>query len=115
MVIKLLTVNDNWADEMDFNSHLIVEEGDDNCKMLERIETYTEEQMKSTDSVSIGIGSNEDVEYENAYEAYHMIRQYDITPEEAEVIKKYFGGEAGALSIDYFLEYILEALGCEED
>lgn len=112
---KLLTVNDCWADEVDFNSHLIVEDGDENSKMLERIKTYTQEEMQSTRSVSIGIGSNEDMEYKNAYEAFYSIREYDITPEERETIHKYFGDQAGALSIDYFLEYILQALGCEED
>lgn len=65
MSIKLLTVKGNWADEMDFNSHLIVEEGDENWKMLKKINSYTKEQMKDTNEVSIGIGSNEDVEYEN--------------------------------------------------
>lgn len=115
MSIKLLTVNGNWADEMDFNSHLIVEEGDENWKMLEKINSYTKEQMEDTNEVSIGIGSNEDVEYENVYEAYCRIIEYDITEDECAIIRKYFGGYSGALSIDHFLEYILEALGCEED
>ena len=115
MVIKLLTVHGNWADEMDYNSHLIVKEGDENWKMLEKIKSFTQQQMEDTNEVSIGVGSNEDVEFENAYDAFTDIQEFDITEEEYKTITKYFGHQAGALSIDYFLEYILEALGCEED
>ena len=109
-MIKLLKVSGNWADEMDYNSHLIMEEGDDNWKMWEKIKSYTKEQMEDTKEVSIGIGSNEDVEFENAWDAFDSIGEYDITLEEKEVINKYFLTQKGALHIDYLLEYILEAL-----
>lgn len=115
MSIKLLTVDGNWADELDYNSHLIMKEGDENWKMLEKIKSYTKEQMEDTNKVSIGIGSNEYAEFENVYDAFTSIREYDITEDEYAIIHKYFGNWAGALSIDCFLEYILESLGCEED
>ena len=115
MSIKLLTVDGNWGDEMDFNSHLIVQEGDENWKMLEKIKSYTKEQMEDTRSVSISVGSNEDIEYNNAYDAFRNIQKHDITEEECEVIRKYFGRRTGALSIGLLLEFILEALGCEID
>lgn len=115
MSIKLLKVSGNWADEMDYNSHLIIKEGDKNWKMLEKIKSFSKEQMEDTYEVSIGVGSNEDVEFKNAYDAFTDIQEFDITEEEYKTIIKYFAHEAGALSIDYFLEYILEALRCEED
>lgn len=109
-MIKLLKVIGCWADKMYFNSHFIIEQDDNNWKNWEKIKSYTEEQMHNTDEISMCVGSNEAIYYQDAYDAFYSIREYDITPEEKEILCKYFSTEDGALHIDYFLEYILEAL-----
>lgn len=109
-MIKLITFDGNWADEMDFNSHLIVEEGSQDWENLKKVQSYSKETLKDTGWICVGLGSNEDVEYDDCLELYNQLVIQDITEEEAEVIKKYFGNEAGAASIDYVLENIIESV-----
>lgn len=104
----LITFVDNWADEMDFNSHLIC--GEKDLEVLQKIQKYDEEDMKKTNSIYIGLGSNEGNEYDNAYELYQLLDIVEISDEEAQIVNKHFGTELGAASIDYILRDILEAL-----
>lgn len=99
---------DNWADEMDFNSHLICNDAEQ--KMLDDIRKYSVEDMKKTKRIYVGLGSNEDNEYDNVYQLYKNFNIYEIDDDVAKVIKKYFGRSLGAASLDYLLEDILNAL-----
>lgn len=104
----LITFNDNWADEMDINSHLICNEKEE--EMVERIKKAAKENLCATGSMYVSFGSNEDNKYKNAYELWNSLKIHSITDEEAAVIKKYFGASDGAADISYILECIIEEL-----
>lgn len=80
----MLTWQANWADEMNVNGFIILNE-----KEYEKFIENSKKASKSRNSFEIGVGSNEDIYYENIDELFDSIFIEKITEEEYEVFKNH--------------------------
>jgi len=110
----LLKFEDNWADEMDVYSYALVQ--DDIKEMWDKIESYSYDDKCNTDEVTIVIGSNEEIEYENVADLLSNITVTEITDEQAQAIESTLGAEWGSPDIESILYYsVLEALEAQDE
>lgn len=100
----LLKFEDNWADEMDICSWQIVDKAAFESIRDSFILKYEDREF------NIGIGSNEDIEYDNAKAFLEKIDVTDITDEEVKTIKKLFKTLAMSDPVDILetLTYLVE-------
>jgi hypothetical protein len=79
----LMLYSGNWNDEIDVDGFVIVE-NEFVCYMRKFLKEFES-------SISVDIGFNETVEYENGIELLQEISFEKITNKESETIEKYFG------------------------
>lgn len=82
MKYYMLIWKSNWADEMDIEGYMILPEDkykvfDDNAKKIEKIHR----------GFSIGIGTNEDIDYRNPSELLEEIKVKEITEDLYKMLK----------------------------
>lgn len=92
----LIKCKDNWADEMDLEGFSIMD-SDAWTKRKESISNITE-------SFTICVGTNEDIEYRNGNAFLRRLVVKEITDDEANVIIKYLGDSFGHCPIDNLCE-----------
>lgn len=113
---KLFKFSSNWADEMDVYSYAIVDTKDALWADYENIMNAPKDKRNEEGNwVCIGVGSNEELEYDTVQELLDEIEVTDITEEQAFIITKKLGKEWGNPSIDYLIESASEALFESED
>lgn len=79
----LLMYSGNWSDEIDVDGFVIVD-----LKLV----FYMKKFLKDfNSSISVDIGFNETIEYENGNELLQEISFEKITNKESEIIEKFFG------------------------
>jgi hypothetical protein len=79
----LLMYSGNWSDEIDVDGFVIVD--------LEFV-SYVKKFLKDfNSSISVDIGFNETIEYENGNDLLQEISFEKITNKESEIIEKFFG------------------------
>lgn len=81
-----VTWKTNWADEMDINGHLIMEQSE--------WDHFVQSVEKQKD-LEIVIGSNQIITYENGEELLSELKAVPITFEEESVLNKFIGFETG--------------------
>jgi len=102
--LVLIKWDSNWADEMDIEGFLITSKSSaDSFK----------KQLKDYDSsFEVYVGTNEDIEYGSGEELLKELTFKKITEEEANVIKKFFGGSGGHTEFWSALDYLEE---CDDE
>ena len=101
----MLTWKANWADEMDVNGFIILNEKEyekfiKNSKKASRMSVVI--GLKSRNSFEVGVGSDEYIYYDNTDELFNSIFVEKITEEEYEVFKNHnliSFGETGGIKI----------------
>jgi hypothetical protein len=83
----LVQWSSNWADEMDIEGFAIMNREDWN--------EYKAAVRKRKGSFSLGVGTNEDIEYDNGAALLEELDSTPLTPEEEKVIVKFFGTSGG--------------------
>lgn len=78
----LIKFSGNWADEMDIEGFSIISK--DHWEYMKLEAEHTEFPIE------MGVGTNEDIVFENAYEYIHSFIVRDISEEERKTIKKFF-------------------------
>ena len=80
MAYYLLKYEDNWADEMDVEGHVI---------LTEKEYQAFQESLEDKDYFTFSVGSNEEIEYETIDDLKNRIDVDEISQEEYEVFKKF--------------------------
>ena len=96
----LARFSSNWADEMDLDGFMVLE---DKEPLIEAIKEALEEPQE------IYWGTNEYTDYQNANQLLSEISFTEITDEEAKVLKKFFKYGAGCttpLEKEFFQEIV---------
>ena len=96
----LVKWSDNWADEMDVEGFVIM----DNSEWKE----FQETAKKVNSPISICVGTNEEIEYPNGDALLENITTKKLTSDEAKTITKFFGEYGGHDNFRYCLEDALE-------
>lgn len=92
----LIKYKDNWADEMDLEGFSIMD--------LDAWTKRKESISNITESFTICVGTNEDIEYRNGNAFLRRLVVKEITDDEANVIIKYLGDSFGHCPIDNVCE-----------
>lgn len=113
---KLFKFSSNWADEMDVYSYAIVDTKESLWADYKKIMDVPKDKRDEEGNwVCIGVGSNEELEYDTVQELLDEISVKNLTDEEASIITKKLGKEWGNPSIDYLIEAASEALFENDD
>lgn len=91
----ILKYMDNWADEMDIEAFVILNEED-------KIEYYDKAKNnlnKLNHKLIISLGTNEDIIFEKASDFIKTLKIRKISEIEANIIKKYIGKQFGCSDI----------------
>lgn len=83
----LLEWNSNWADEMDVQGFVIIDE--------QEWKNQRKALKEKTEEFEICIGTNEYIDYENGKQLLDEISVTKLTDEEAKIITKKIGSEFG--------------------
>ncbi len=104
--MKLIKYEDNWADEMDiYGFHILSDETWEKfLALLDRVNELPNFQL------NIGVGSNEDIDYDSVEDLLKVFTASDISDDEAAVIQKNFKLPYGQFPGDQLLEGIAWAL-----
>lgn len=79
----LLMYSGNWSDEIDVDGFIIIDS---------EFVSYVKKFLKDfQSSISVDIGFNETIEYENGIDLLQEISFEKITNKESEIIEKFFG------------------------
>ena len=98
---KLFKFSSNLADEMDVYSYAIVDTKDSLWDDYNKIMNVPKDKRNEEGNwVCIGIGSNEELEYDTVQELLDEIQVSNLTEEEAFIITKKIGKEWGNPSIE---------------
>jgi hypothetical protein len=113
----LLTFTDNYADEFDANGSVIIDE--DQYKYFYSVveqavksEDYSQLDEDYTSDVYVGLGSNEDIEYEGIADLMNQVECTELTEEEYKVLKKFGFDDYGFTS---FWDTIAEAVASDDE
>lgn len=87
MAKVLVTWKANWADEMDIEGFKIYTEAD--------WESYKSELKTMTKKFTIGVGTNEEIDYDHGHELLNQLTVKKLNDDDAKFIKKTFGDEFG--------------------
>jgi hypothetical protein len=87
MARVLVKWNSNWADEMDISGYSIMDK--------EEWNDLKDTLRKKTAPFTIGVGTNEEIDYENGKELLEELEATPISKEEEDVIVRLIGGEFG--------------------
>jgi hypothetical protein len=90
----------NWADEMNVEGFVIMEDSE--------WKEYQETAKKVNSPFSISVGTNEDIEYPNGTALLENIKAKKLTTDEAKTIVKFFGEYGGQDYFRYCLDDALE-------
>jgi hypothetical protein len=90
----------NWADEMNVEGFVIMEDSE--------WKEYQETAKKVNSPFSISVGTNEDIEYPNGTALLENIKAKKLTTDEAKTIIKFFGEYGGQDYFRYCLDDALE-------
>lgn len=82
---------DNWADEMDLEGFRVYE--------VSKWDVLKEKLKKHTESFTICVGTNEEIDYDDGEALLGSISVTAITDEEVAVLKKLFKGQHGEQSV----------------
>lgn len=88
----LLVYQDNWADEIDFESYCIMDVTE--WEAL-KAKMFAEEAAGDRDGVSVCFGTNEDNEYDSVEDLLEHVDERPITDAEAEVLERLLGKQFG--------------------
>lgn len=83
--MKLVKYDSNWADEMDVSGFRIMTDDD-----WEAYQEAFKNHFDAGEQYSHGIGTNEEIEYEDIKQFMSDFKVEEITTEEAAVIHKFF-------------------------
>lgn len=113
----LLTFTDNWADEFDAYGSVIIDE--DQYKYLYSVveqavksEDYSQLDDDYTSDVYVGLGSNEDIEYEDIADLMNQVECTELSEEEYNVLMKFGFDDYGFTS---FWDTIAEAVASDDE
>ena len=81
-----VTWKTNWADEMDINGHLIMEQSEWD---------HFVQSVEKRKEFEINIGTNEYISYKSGEELLRELKAVPITFEEESVLNKFIGFETG--------------------
>lgn len=104
--MKLVKYEDNWADEMDiYGFHILTDETWEKfLALINRVKDLPDFQL------NIGVGSNEDIDYDSVEDLLNVLTATDISDKDAEVIKNNFNLPYGQFPGDQLLEGITWAI-----
>lgn len=113
----LLQFEDNYADEFDAHGSVIIDE--DQYKHLYEVvaqavntEDYSNLDEDYTSEVYVGLGSNEDIEYEDIADLMNQVTCTELTEEEYNALTKFGFDDFGFTS---FWDTIAEAVASDDD
>lgn len=86
----LVRSSSNWADEIDFEGWEIMNE-----KELAEAKAEVKAFVKEDFSADVYVGTNEEMEVEASEVLDELNKAKEITPEEAAILKKFFGDSYG--------------------
>lgn len=81
----ILKYEDNWADEMDIQSFIILNEKD-KIKFYDKAKNNLDKLNKK---LIVCLGTNEDIKFEKGSDFIKMLKVKEISETEAKIIKKY--------------------------
>lgn len=98
----LMIYSGNWSDEIDVDGFIIVDS---------EFVSYVKKFLNGfNSSISVDIGFNETIEYENGNDLLQEISFEKITIEESEIVEKFFG-----ISNDFGLNLLMSIKQSSED
>lgn len=113
----LLQFEDNYADEFDAHGSVIIDE--DQYKYLYEVvaqavntEDYSTLDEDYTSDVYVGLGSNEDIQYDDIADLMNQVTCTELTEKEYNVLTKFGFDDFGFTS---FWDIIAEAVVSDED
>lgn len=93
----LVKFEDNWADEMDINSHLVMSESE--------VEAYKKLVRESEYPFELFVGTNQNIDYDSAEEFLACLTFIEVSEEDVLVLEKLDLLEVGDFPTeDYFEE-----------
>lgn len=113
----LLQFNDNYADEFDAYGSVIIDEDQhkyfySEVEQAVSSEDYSNLDEDYTSDVYVGLGSNEDIEYEDIADLMNQVKCTELTEEEYNVLMKFGFDDYGFTS---FWDIIAEAVASDDD
>ena len=113
----ILQFNDNYADEFDAYGSVIIDE--DQYKYFYSVveqavnsEDYSKLDADYTSDVYVGLGSNEDIEYEDIADLMNQVTCTELTDDEYNVLTKFGFDDFGFTD---FWDTIAEAVASDDD
>lgn len=97
----LVKWSSNYADEFDVDGFVLMDESVWN-EAKEKIPKYEDE-------ISIGFGTNEEIEYSNGQEFFNDLSAQVLSNLEAGIIEQTIGGSFGHSGFEYIIEDILNS------
>lgn len=97
----LIKFSDNWADEMDIDSFVLMDQ-EWKDEYFNRLKNDFEERLKEKDYFCLNFGSNQGIEYEKFDELMRCFTVIEISQEEYDTIEKLFGKSYGITSWLYY-------------
>lgn len=98
--LVLIKWDSNWADEMSIDGFIITSKSS--------ADSFKKQLKECKYSFEVYVGTNEDIEYGSGEELLNELTFKKITEEEANVIKKFFGGSGGHTEFWSALDYLEE-------
>ena len=113
----LLQFNDNYADEFDAYGSVIIDEDQhkyfySEVEQAVSSEDYSNLDEDYTSDVYVGLGSNEDIEYEDIADLMNQVTCTELSEEEYNVLMKFGFDDYGFTS---FWDIIAEAVAGDDE
>lgn len=107
----VLKYEDNWADEMDIQSFLILNE-EDKIKYYDKAKENLDKLNKK---LIICLGTNEEIIFEKSADFIKTLKIKEISETEANIIKKYIGKKFGPSDILWNIQEALRDVDLLKD